>query len=211
MSTRHPVYVVDDDVGMRRSTRMMLEVLGWTTEGFEDGRKFLRAAPHLEQGPVLLDVRMPGLDGIQVQQQMLQQGLSFPVVVITGHGDVDLAVEAMKRGATDFVEKPFRRERLVTAVENASRRIDEQDWLHRTAEQARARLNCLTPREREVLDQLVLGHPNKTVAYDLGISPRTVEVHRAKIMEKLHARSFSDALKVSFAAQAFDLAGVESS
>ena len=201
MSPRHPVYVVDDDPGLRHSTRMVLEVMGWETKAFEDGRKFLHSARHLEPGVVLLDVRMPGLDGLQVQKQMGEAGILFPVVMMTGHGDVDLAVEAMKGGSVDFLEKPFRRERLSEAIEDASARIDQRDWAERKAELAQAKLNCLTPRERDVLKGLATGYPNKTIAYDLDISPRTVEVHRANIMIKLHARSFSDVLRVAFAAE----------
>lgn len=201
MNMRHPVYVVDDDAGLRRSTRMVLEVLGWPTKAFEDGRKFLQAAPRLDRGTVLLDLRMPGLSGLDVQERMIDRGIQFPVVILTAHGDIDAAVQAMKQGAVDFIEKPFRRERLSEVVEDAARKIDQQDWGQRRAELARIQLNALTPREREVLEGLASGYPNKTIAYDLSISPRTVEVHRANIMEKLHAKSFSDVLRIAFAAE----------
>jgi len=143
---------------------------------------------------------MPELDGLEVQQQLNERGVSMPVIVLTGHGDVSIAVKAMKAGAVDFLEKPFETDVLLGAIERAFERLDSaRDVMVRAAE-AEVVLGALSDREREVLEGLAQGYPNKTIAYDLGISPRTVEVHRANIMSKLRARSLSEALRIAFAA-----------
>ena len=134
----------------------------------------------------------------------------LPVIIITGHGDVSLAVRAMKAGAVDFLEKPFEKSAVVAAIDQALTRNQGRAALDRLADQARAQLNCLTPRERDVLNGLVEGQSNKVIAYDLGISPRTVEIHRANLMSKLAVNSLSDALKIAFTARMADLAGPQS-
>ena len=151
---------------------------------------------------VLSDVRMPGMDGLEVQQALRDKGVTLPVIIMTGHGDVGLAVRAMKAGAIDFIEKPFEKATLLGAIEQGLNRLREAETGRALARDAGVRLQGLTPREREVLDGLAKGLPNKTIAYDLGISPRTVEIHRANLMTKLGVRSLSEALRVAFAAEA---------
>jgi two-component system response regulator FixJ len=149
---------------------------------------------------VLLDIRMPGLDGLQVQAEMASQGFNQPVVVLTGHGDIGIAVRAMRAGAVDFLEKPFNRERLLQALEIGFMQMADREGRRQREEWARTQVAKLTEREQEVLEGLACGYPNKTIAYDLGISSRTVEVYRANVMEKLEVANFADALRVAFAA-----------
>lgn len=201
------VYLVDDEPAVRRSVGFMLKTSGFEVESFDSGEAFLKAAPHLAPGCVLLDVRLGGMDGLTVQQALKDRGVVLPVIIITGHGDVGLAVRAMKAGAVDFLEKPFEKTAVVAAIEQALLRNDGRAQLDRLADQARAQLNGLTPRERDVLNGLVEGQSNKVIAYDLGISPRTVEIHRANLMSKLGVGSLSDALKIAFTARMADLAG----
>jgi two-component system response regulator FixJ len=143
---------------------------------------------------------MPEMDGLQVQHQLNERGVTMPVIVLTGHGDVTIAVKAMRNGAFDFLEKPFEADQLLSAIENGFERANEANSATRT-DAARTQLASLSAREREVLEGLAAGYPNKTIAYDLGISPRTVEVHRANLMQKLGARSLSEALRVTFTAE----------
>ena len=201
------VYLVDDEAAVRRSVGFMLKTSGYDVETFESGEQFLKAAAHLAPGCVLLDVRLGGMDGLAVQQAMKDRGIMLPVVIITGHGNVSLAVRAMKAGAVDFLEKPFEKAAVIASIENALKRNDGREELTRLADQARAQLNALTPRERDVLNGLVEGQSNKVIAYDLGISPRTVEIHRANLMSKLGVNSLSDALKIAFTARMAELAG----
>jgi two-component system, LuxR family, response regulator FixJ len=149
----------------------------------------------------LLDVRMPEMDGLEVQQEMGKRGIDMPVVILTGHGDVAVAVKAMRAGAVNFIEKPYEKEALLHAIEEAYARLDRSYDKDMKAGEARVRLASLTGRERDVLDGLVTGYPNKTIAYDLGISPRTVEIYRANMMEKLRVRSLSEALRIAFIAE----------
>lgn len=201
------VYLVDDEAAVRRSVGFMLKTSGFEVESFESGEAFLKAAPHLKPGCVLLDVRLGAMDGLEVQQALKDKGVVLPVIIITGHGDVGLAVRAMKAGAVDFLEKPFEKTAVIASLEQALRHNDGRAELNRLADQARAQLNGLTPRERDVLNGLVEGQSNKVIAYDLGISPRTVEIHRANLMSKLGVGSLSDALKIAFTARMADLAG----
>lgn len=198
--TVHPIYIVDDDPSIQRSTRFLLDQFHRPSRSFTCGESFLREVKALDPGCILLDLKMPGCDGITLKQRLNGMGVDYPVIVITGHGDVDLAVRAMKEGAIDFLEKPVRRETLLSAIMHADERIDNHEHSLRRADDARLRLNVLTPRERDVLAGLIQGYPNKTIAYDLNISPRTVEVHRANLMNKLEARSLSDVLRIAFAA-----------
>lgn len=195
------VYLVDDEAAVRRSVGFMLKTSGYDVEAFESGEEFLKAAAHLAPGCVLLDVRLSGIDGLSVQKALKDSGIMLPVIIITGHGDVGLAVRAMKAGAVDFLEKPFAKSVVLAALEQASLHNHGQAALARLAEGAAARLNGLTPRERDVLNGLVDGQSNKVIAYDLGISPRTVEIHRANLMSKLGVHSLSDALKIAFTAR----------
>ncbi|WP_419181645.1 response regulator transcription factor [Novosphingobium mangrovi (ex Huang et al. 2023)] len=178
----------------------MLKVAGYQVETWESGVAFLKNIKDVEEGAVLLDVRMPDMDGLEVQAEIAAHGALLPVVILTGHGDVNLAVRAMKAGAVDFIEKPVEKEQLIGALERALEKLEGRAEAARLTEQAEVRLAALTAREREVLDGLAKGFPNKTIAYDLGISPRTVEVYRANVMTKLDVRSFSEALRIAFAA-----------
>jgi two-component system response regulator FixJ len=200
------VYLVDDEQAVRRSISFMLKTAGMEVEGFESGEAFLKVASSLDPGCVLLDVRLGGIDGLAVQQLLRDRGIMLPVIIITGHGDVGLAVRAMKAGAVDFIEKPFEKATLIGAIAQAQLHNQGIEQLHRLAAAAQAQLNVLTPRERDVLEGLVNGQSNKVVAYDLGISPRTVEIHRANLMAKLGVHSLSDALRIAFTARMTDLA-----
>lgn len=194
------VYLVDDEEAIRRSAGFLLRTSGYTVKPFESGVAFLKEARELKEGCVLLDVRMPAMDGLEVQQELRSRGLPFPVIVMTGHGDVGVAVQAMKAGAVDFIEKPFEKAVLLSALGEGFARIEQADRSRARRDEAHVRLQALTPREKEVLEGLARGHPNKTIAYDLGISPRTVEIHRANLMQKLDVSSLSEALRIAFAA-----------
>jgi two-component system response regulator FixJ len=193
------VHLVDDDAGIRRSVGFMLKTSGHRVESYESGTEFLENATHLDEGCILLDIRMPGMDGLEVQRALQENGVRLPVIIMTGHGDVSLAVRAMKAGAVDFIEKPFAKETLLGSLEEGYRRLFQREVTHDRKRDAEIRLHALTPRERDVLEGLAKGLPNKTIAYDLGISPRTVEVHRANLMSKLRVRSLSEALRLAFA------------
>ena len=194
------IHLVDDDEAIRRSASFMLRTSGYLVKTYVSGVEFLDAAADADPGCILLDVRMPGMDGMEVQQALKARHILLPVVVMTGHGDVSVAVQAMKAGAIDFIEKPFEKAVLLGAIEQAFERIEQTGKQHARAEEAGARLAALTSREMDVLRGLVRGHPNKTIAYDLGISPRTVEIHRANLMTKLEVASLSEALRIAFAA-----------
>ncbi len=201
MANERLVYVVDDDDSVRRSAAFMLRHAGFTVEQLESGVAFLKQAKGAERGCVLLDVRMPEMDGLQVQQQMIRDGIDMPVVILTGHGDVEIAVQAMRAGAINFLEKPYEKEALIAAMEEAFERLEDNNLKEMAASEAKVRLACLTGREQDVLEGLMAGYPNKTIAYDLGISPRTVEIYRANMMEKLRVRSLAEALRIGFAAE----------
>ena len=198
MSQAYPIYVVDDDEAIRRSLSFLLKTSGFAVQLFEGGLPFLKEAGHLAPGCVLLDVRMPDMDGLEVQRALRGRGVMLPVIIMTGHGDVDMAVQAMKAGASDFIEKPFEKAALLACIAAAQRQSVAERGRSARAMEAQARLNVLTDRERDVLNGLVDGLPNKTIAYDLGISPRTVEIHRANLMQKLEVRSLAEALRIAF-------------
>jgi len=200
MTTKRLVHIVDDEDAIRRSAGFMLKTSGFAVETWASGVAFLKEVRHAEPGCILLDVRMPEMDGLAVQQQLTERGIAMPVIVLTGHGDVTIAVRAMKAGAIDFIEKPFEKAVLLAAIETAFDRMANASTRLARAEEASVRLAGLTARERDVLDGLAQGLPNKTIAFDLGISPRTVEVHRANLMTKLDVRSLSEALRIAFAA-----------
>jgi two-component system response regulator FixJ len=197
---RRLVHLVDDDEAIRRSASFMLRTSGYTVKTYASGVELLDVAKALDPGCILMDVRMPQMDGLEVQQALKERGVLLPVIVMTGHGDINVAVQAMKAGAVDFIEKPFEKAVLVSALDEGFARIDQAGRRAARADEARVRLEALTGRERDVLQGLVRGHPNKTIAYDLGISPRTVEIHRANLMTKLNVASLSEALRIAFAA-----------
>ncbi len=190
------VHIIDDDDAVRDSLALLLDSAGIAVRTYASASDFLALAPGLAAGCVLTDVRMPDLDGLALQRRLTEVGVTLPVIVMTGHADVPIAVAALKAGALDFLEKPFDDDRLLGAVRTAL--TASRDARRHAAAAARiaARLASLTPREREVLDLLVAGNPNKTIAHDLGASPRTVEVHRARVMDKMGARSLAELVRM---------------
>ncbi|PWC26676.1 response regulator transcription factor [Teichococcus aestuarii] len=201
MDEERIAYVVDDEAVVRRSVVMLLDAAGFKATAFESGESFLAAAAAgLPFGCLLLDLRMPGMDGLAVQREPAARGIDMPVVVITAHGDVPVAVQAMKLGAVDFIEKPYDGEALLRAAGAALAGGAERQAQQREAAEAAERLALLTPRESEVVRGLVAGRQNKEIARDLQLSPRTVEVHRANAMEKLGARSVSEAVRLALVA-----------
>src|SRR6476469_1108341 len=176
MAYRRVVHIVDDEESVRRSISFMLRTSGFDVSTWSSGLGFLKDAKVAQAGCVLLDVRMPDMDGLAVQKEMSEQGVGMPVIVLTGHGDVGTAVAAMKNGAVDFLEKPFEKSQLLQALEVGFHRLENRRDELASARDASVRVAALTPRERDILAGLVRGYPNKTIAYDLNISPRTVEV-----------------------------------
>ena len=195
------VHLVDDDLAIRKSVGFMLRAEGFDVLTYASGVAFLAAASTAPTGCVLLDIRMPEIDGLDVQRALIERGIALPVVVLTGHGDIALSVRAIKAGAVDFLEKPFKKAALLNAITEAHNRMKRSEVQAFDAADAVLRLGVLTPREREVLAGLVRGQPNKIIAYELGISTRTVEVHRANLMHKLNVPSLSDVLRIAFAAE----------
>ena len=193
------VYIVDDEASIRDSLAMLLRSVGLASQSFTDARAFLAAYQARAESCLVADVRMPGMSGIELLEALRERGARLRVVIITGHGDIAMAVRAMKAGAVDFIEKPFHDQILIDAVHRALARAGETDDTPAIAdaEALRARLSTLSPREREVMALVVEGRPNKTVATRLGLSTRTVEVHRAKVMEKMQARSIADLVKMA--------------
>ena len=194
------IHLIDDDEAIRRSVGFLLRTSSFDVVTYSSGIEFLSTVTSAAAGCVLLDIRMPTMDGLEVQRAMIDRGIAMPVIVLTGHGEIALAVRAMKAGAIDFIEKPFEKAVLLAAIEEAFKRLDGTGRHRQDAVEAGVRLAALTPRERKVLDGLVKGLPNKTIAYDLGISPRTVEVHRSNLMNKLGAGSLSGVLRIAFSA-----------
>jgi two-component system response regulator FixJ len=194
------VHVIDDDEAMRESLAFLLKSAKVDVETYPDAASFLDRLPGLKAGCVVTDVRMPGMSGIELLKRLRELNNSMPVIVITGHGDVPLAVEAMKLGAHDFLEKPFDDNLLLTTVHRAlaDQIADREDQALRAA--IHRRLESLSMRERQVLDGLIAGHPNKTIAYDLGISPRTIEIYRANVMTKMEAASLSELVRMALTA-----------
>lgn len=199
-SERRVVHVVDDDEGVRRSLDFLLSNSGYEVHRWEKAEAFLKGADKMQHACALLDIRMPGIDGLDLQQQMQEQGFNFPVIILSGQGDIAMAVKAMQAGAVDFLQKPADRKIVLDAVAAAFATIADREALCNREQWAKTQLGLLTMREQEVLDGLACGYPNKTIAYDLGISARTVEVYRANAMEKLGVHSFADALRIAFAA-----------
>jgi two-component system response regulator FixJ len=200
METRAKVYIIDDDEAVRDSLAVQLQASGYDVESFASALSFLAAAATLPPGCVISDVQMPDMDGLELQKRLTEMNLDFPVVIVTGHGDVALAVRAMKAGAVDFIEKPFDEKSILDSVALAQSRFAAQRASAAAEASARERLGTLTPREREVFDEIVRGKQNKMIAFELDISPRTVEVHRARVLEKLEARSLSELVRLALAA-----------
>jgi two-component system, LuxR family, response regulator FixJ len=200
MLAERRVYVVDDDEAVRDSLSVLLESKAFVVRSFALALEFLEAAPSLPTGCLIVDIRMPKMDGLELQQHLTDRSLDFPLIVITGHGDVPLAVRAMKAGAVDFIEKPFASEPILNSLEAALLRLTTLEEENPAKVAAAAKLALLSPRELQVLEGLLAGLPNKTIAYDLEISPRTVEIHRARVMAKMGARSLSELIRLALAA-----------
>ena len=191
------VYVVDDDSAVRGALQLLFKSIGMKVVTCDSAQSFLDRHANESFGCVLLDVRMPGMSGPTMQRELTVRGSILPVIFITGHGDVAMAVEAMQNGAFDFIEKPFQDHELIERVQRALRQNAEAQSQLTEVEGVRARYESLTPREREVLDHVTRGSPNKVVAYDLSISQRTVEIHRARLMEKMHAPSLAHLVRMA--------------
>jgi two-component system response regulator FixJ len=193
------VYIVDDDQAIRRAMDFLMRSVGLDYEIFHSADDFLAKYTDEFAGCLVLDIRMPGLGGLELQQKLLERDSSLPIIFITGHGDVPMAVEAMQKGAFDFIQKPFRDQELLDRVSEAMK----TDREIRSAREERAgvanRIEKLTKREREVLDLVVTGKPNKIIAYELGVSQRTVEIHRARVMEKMEAKSLAGLVRMHLA------------
>ncbi|MCW5691727.1 MAG: response regulator transcription factor FixJ [Pseudolabrys sp.] len=194
------IYVIDDDDAVRQSLEFLLSTVGYKTRGFDSARDFFAVLPEIDSGCIITDVRMPEITGIDLLKKVKDVKPGLPVIVITGHGDVALAVEAMKIGAIDFLEKPFDDDGLIASVKAALSNAADSGKRHAELGAIKDKLAALSNRERQVLEGLVAGHPNKTIAFDLGISPRTVEIYRANLMTKMGANSLSDLVRMAMLA-----------
>lgn len=196
MASEPIVYVIDDDESARDSLEFLLDVSGIRVRSFSSADAFLQSSPPLAGACIVTDVRMPGRNGVELVQELNERGASVPVIVITGHADVPLAIQAMKAGVADFIEKPFDDAVMLTAIRSALAQQAGEDHAQAERQQILDRMATLSPREREVMDGLVAGHANKAIAFDLDISARTVEVYRANVMMKMQARTLSDLVRM---------------
>jgi len=200
MASNAVVHLIDDDEGVRQAVAFLLSSAGLAVRVHESAVAFLEVLPTMQPGCIVSDVRMPGMDGLELQRRLKSLGAKLPMIIMTGHADVSLAVEAMKAGAVDFIEKPFDDELILSAIRAALDLYDQTGYRETEIAQTQVKLKSLSVREREVLDGLLAGHPNKTIAYDLGLSARTVEVHRASLMTKMGATSLSELVRMSLVA-----------
>ncbi len=202
MSRDEPlVYVVDDDEAVRDSLTLLLKAVGLASQTFSSAAEFLNHYDLEQHGCLVADIRMPGMSGLDLQGELNQRGAQIPLIFITGHGDVPMAVDAMKSGALDFIEKPFRDQDLLDRVHQALTQDKERRSENSKTLAIRERLATLTPRETEVMERVVQGQANKVIAMDLGVSQRTVEIHRARVMEKMAVRSVAKLVRVVEAAK----------
>jgi RNA polymerase sigma factor (sigma-70 family) len=190
------VFVIDDDEAVRDSLRLLLKSVGLPVRTCASAQEFLPDYDTRQPGCLVLDIRMPGMSGLELQQQLNVRGATIPVVFVTGHGDIPMAVEAMQHGAFDFLQKPFRDQDLIDRVQRALERDAAIRAQLQAADRIREHIASLTPREREVLDLVAAGKPNKVMAADLGVSQRTIEIHRARVMEKMQARSLAQLVRM---------------
>jgi two-component system, LuxR family, response regulator FixJ len=190
------VLVVDDDAGVRNAMRSLLKSVGLNCTLFASAQEFLDAWQPSQQGCLVLDIRMPGMSGLELQQQLNLRGAVIPVIFMTGHGDIPMAVEAMQHGAFDFLQKPFRDQDLLDRIQRAIAKDAAMRKSLGEHARIRAHLESLTPREREVLDLMTQGKQNKVIGLDLGVSPRTIEIHRARVMEKMNAQSVAELVRM---------------
>jgi FixJ family two-component response regulator len=191
------VFVIDDDDAVRSAVRLLLKSVGLPVAAFSSAQDFLPQYQPDQPGCLVVDVRMPGMSGLELQQQLSLRGATIPVIFITGHGDIPMAVEAIQHGAFDFLPKPFRDQDLIDRVQRALEKDASGRRELALGEAIRDRMESLTPREREVLDLLVTGKPNKVMAADLGVSQRTIEIHRARVMEKMQADSVAQLVRMT--------------
>jgi two-component system response regulator FixJ len=194
------VHVIDDDDAVRDALAFLLKTAQFDVRTYETARSFLESTQDLSSGCVVTDVRMPEISGIELLRRLREGGSDIPVIIITGHGDIPLAVEAMKFGAADFFEKPYDDDALLAAVRSALNRKESADKQKALRAEINARLDTLSNRERQVLEGLVAGKPNKIIAFDHGISPRTVEIYRANVMTKMNASSLSELVRMAIIA-----------
>ncbi len=197
MNARLPIFLVDDDAAVRDALCLYLEGAGFAVSVFDSADAFLDEIDSLSRGLLLLDQRMPGMSGLELQSQLRSLGREMPIIFITGHGDIPMSVRAMKQGAADFLEKPFRNTDLLASIEQVLAK--DKRLMERYREEARVREKCdrLTPREREVMEHIVQGMSNKNIAKLLGVSMRTVEAHRGRVMEKMAARSLPELVRMA--------------
>jgi len=205
MPSERIVHVVDDDAAIRRAMARLLRSARLETVGYETAQAVLNAAPSLSSGCILLDVQMPGMDGLELLARLSEFGIELPVIVVTGHGDVPTAVKAMKAGAVDFIEKPIDEAQLLAAID-AALAEKKSAARNRAAARATGQMALLSPRERQVLEAIAIGRPNKLIAYDLGISVRTVEVHRAHMLDRLGVRYIGGAIRIAVMASLAEVA-----
>lgn len=192
MSEKPTVFIVDDDVAVRRFLRALISSVDLEVKTFRTAQAFLDAFEPTRRGCILLDIRMPGMSGLELQREVRERGIRLPVIFLTGHGDVQIAVHAMKAGAADFIEKPFNNDLLLDRVHKAVAESVNADQTRMRKDEVESRIASLTPREQQVLDLVALGNTNKAIAQQLTISQRTVEIHRAKVMEKMRAESLAE-------------------
>jgi two-component system response regulator FixJ len=197
MNMNTTIFLVDDDPGVRDALTVFLESSGFTVRRFESAEAFLAKTADAEHGVLVLDQRMGGMSGLELQKELKARGLDLPTIFITGHGDVQMSVTAMKEGAVDLLEKPFRNCDLLAGIEAALARQEAHQAHSARRAAAQGKYRSLTPREREVMEYIVQGEPNRTIAEHLGVSVRTVEVHRAKVMEKMRAESLPDLVRLA--------------
>jgi two-component system response regulator FixJ len=190
------VHVIDDDPSARDSLEFLIDCAGFGVRTYDSARSFLEALPTREPGCIVTDVRMPEMNGVELVRRLKAMNVPDPVIVITGHADVPMAIEAMKQGVSDFIEKPFADDAILEAIRTALSRQDARDEARRERAGIRSRIEALSQREREVLDGLFEGHANKVIAFDLGISDRTVEIYRANVMTKMGARTLSELVRM---------------
>lgn len=190
------VFIVDDDAAIRFAMAALMESVNLQHEIFESADEFLEKLTEQKPGCLVLDIRMPGLGGLELQDELIERGNTLPIIFITGHGDVPMAVEAMQKGAVDFIQKPFRDQDLLDRIREAIATDEQRREEQQVHSEIETRLDKLTKREREVFELVVTGKPNKVIAYELGVSQRTVEIHRARVMEKMQARSLADLVKM---------------
>lgn len=200
MSSDPTVFIVDDDPAIRQAMEFLMRSVDMKCQIYRSADEFFRAADETRSGCLVLDIRMPGMSGLELQERLRERGSSLPIIFITGHADVPMAVDAMQKGAFDFIQKPFRDQDLLERIAAAMKSERAKRAEHERKSDVVDRLGRLTPREREVMELVVSGKPNKVVAYELGVSQRTVEIHRARVMDKMGARSLADLVRMTLEA-----------